>query len=235
MPARVAAARGDLREPDRLEDALNVRQRIGARGQRLHRPRQHFLRSAAGGNQADARLRPGRCRSPPPPARARRAGRSRSRRPATSPAGATTTGTSACCSAMVAPWNAADHQVHFVPVALLRLEQQQHQVGAGGEVRRVVADDQRREVLRGFLHAGVQHLDRVAADRVHLRVELDLQHAVAHVDQARAGVLPYDAELEAGGWGSGPSGFAASAARVSNGPSSQPNPHRIALSMSPRE
>ena len=29
------------------------------------------------------------------------------------------------------------------------------------------------EVRGGFLHAGLQHLDRVAADRVHLRVELD--------------------------------------------------------------
>ena len=67
----------------------------------------------------------------------------------------------------------ADHQVDLVPVAFLRFEQQQHQVGAGGEVRRVVADDERREVRGGFLDAGVQHLDRVAADRVHLRVELD--------------------------------------------------------------
>ena len=53
----------------------------------------------------------------------------------------------------------------------------------------VVADDERGEVRGGFLDAGVQHLDRVAADRVHLRVELDAQHAVAEVDEARAGVL----------------------------------------------
>ena len=39
------------------------------------------------------------------------------------------------------------------------------------------------------LTPGVQHLDRVAADRVHLRVELDAEHAVAEIDQARAGVL----------------------------------------------
>ena len=42
----------------------------------------------------------------------------------------------------------ADHQVELVPVLLLRLEQDQHQVGAGGEVRRLVADDERGEVLR---------------------------------------------------------------------------------------
>ena len=86
----------------------------------------------------------------------------------------------------------ADHQVDLVPVAFLRFEQQQHQVGAGGEVRRVVADDERREIRRGFLDAGVQHLDRVAADRVHLRVELDGEHAVAEIDEARAGVLADD-------------------------------------------
>ena len=41
-----------------------------------------------------------------------------------------------------------DHQVDLVPVALLRFEQQQQQVGAGREVRRLVADDQGPEVGR---------------------------------------------------------------------------------------
>ncbi len=53
---------------------------------------------------------------------------------------------------------------------------------------RVVADDERAEVGGGFLDAGLQHLDRVAADGVHLRVELDREHAIADIDQARAGV-----------------------------------------------
>ena len=57
----------------------------------------------------------------------------------------------------------------------------------------VVADDEGGEVRGGFLHAGLQHLDRVAADRVHLRVELDAQHAVAEVHQAGARVLADDA------------------------------------------
>ena len=52
-----------------------------------------------------------------------------------------------------------------------------------------VADDQRAKVRGCLLDAGVQHLHRVAADRVHLRVELDAEHAVAEVDQAGAGVL----------------------------------------------
>ena len=87
----------------------------------------------------------------------------------------------------------ADHQVELVEVAFLRFEQDQHQVGAGREVRRVVADDQRLPVLRRFLDAGLQHLHGVAADRVHLRVELDGEHAVAEIDEAGAGVLPHDA------------------------------------------
>src|SRR5438874_9696532 len=48
---------------------------------------------------------------------------------------------------------------------------------------RVVADHERREVRRGFLDAREQHLARIGADRVHLRVELDRQHAVAEVDR----------------------------------------------------
>ena len=162
----------------------------------------------------------------------------------------------------------ADHQIDLVPVAFLRLEQQQHEVGAGGEVRRVVADDQRREVRRRLLDAGVQHLDRVAADGVHLRMELDRQHAVAEIDEAGAGVLPHDAaallgaseQLEIGparrqrrrrgtgcvrrrsssatSGGGSPALVAASTSRtpiasqISNGPSSQPKPHRIARSTS---
>ena len=89
----------------------------------------------------------------------------------------------------------ADHHVDLVPVAFLRLEQHQHQVGAGGEVGRVVADDQRLAALGGFLDAGLQHLDGVAADRIHLRMELDGDDAVAEIDEARTGVLLDDAAL----------------------------------------
>jgi hypothetical protein len=73
----------------------------------------------------------------------------------------------------------AHHQVQLVPVLVLRFEQHQHQVGAGGEVQPFVADDERREVLRRLAHAGLQHLHGVGADGVHLRVELHAQHAVA--------------------------------------------------------
>ena len=66
-----------------------------------------------------------------------------------------------------------DHQVELVPVLFLRFEQHEHQVRAGGEVQPLVADDQRGEVAFRLANACLQHLDRVAADRVHLRVELD--------------------------------------------------------------
>ena len=80
----------------------------------------------------------------------------------------------------------AHHQVDFVPVLLLRLEQHQHDVGAGREVLALVADDQRRESSPMLPEARVQHLNRVAADGVHLRVEFDAQHAVAKIDEAGA-------------------------------------------------
>ena len=109
--------------------------------------------------------------------------------PSASPAGAATTGTGDIFSADRRALERADHQVDFVPVALLRLEQEQHQVRAGREEVGLGADDERREVPRRLVDAGEDHLDRVAADRVQLRVELDAEHAVAEIDEARAGVL----------------------------------------------
>ena len=82
----------------------------------------------------------------------------------------------------------ADHQVDLFPVALLRLEQQEHQVGAGGKIRCIVSDDERAETRCCLLDAGLEHLDGVPADRVHLRVELDAEDIVAEVDEARASV-----------------------------------------------
>ena len=69
----------------------------------------------------------------------------------------------------------ADHHVHLIPLLILHRHQQQHDVGADGEVRRVVADDEgvkfvaraaRLEHLRG-------ELNNVGAQRVHLGVKLD--------------------------------------------------------------
>ena len=44
---------------------------------------------------------------------------------------------------------------------------------------------------RGFRDARLQHLQRIGADGVHLRVKLDGQHAVAEIDQTRAGIAPH--------------------------------------------
>ena len=86
-----------------------------------------------------------------------------------------------------------DHQVDVVPVALLRLEQQEHQVGAGREVRRVGADDEALIALLRLLHGRDHHRHRVAANRVHLRMELEAEHPVANVEQAGAWILLDDA------------------------------------------
>ena len=64
-------------------------------------------------------------------------------------------------------------------------EEEQHQVGTGGEVERVVADHECAEIRSGLFHRVPQHLDGVAADGVHLRVELEAEHAVAEIEQAR--------------------------------------------------
>ena len=86
----------------------------------------------------------------------------------------------------------ANHQVDLVPVALERFEQHEHEVCAGREIRRVVPDHQGGEIRRRLFHAGVEHLDRVAADCVHLRMELDDEHAVAHVHEACTRVPSHD-------------------------------------------
>ena len=62
----------------------------------------------------------------------------------------------------------------------------------GGEVDRVRRDDQRRELRLGGRHALEQHGDGVAAERVHLRVQLEPEDAVAEIDQAGAGVAGDD-------------------------------------------
>src|SRR5438034_1616135 len=54
----------------------------------------------------------------------------------------------------------------------------------------LVSDDQRDEIARGFLDAGVKHLHGVAADGVHLRVKFHSEHTVIKIDKACAGVAP---------------------------------------------
>ncbi len=84
-----------------------------------------------------------------------------------------------------------DGHVNFVPLLFLHPHQQHHDVGADGEVSGIVGDDE--GVERVACAAGLQRLgderDDVAAERVHLGVELDAADAVAEIDERSACVL----------------------------------------------
>ena len=135
-----------FREADRLERALDGRQQVTAGRRRVGGPQRHLLGSAAGGNQTHAgldeadvgfggRLDAIGVQGDLASATERQPGRRDDDRHA----GVT--------KAERRLLERADHQVEVVPVLFLRLEEDQHQVGAGREVVRLVADDQRREVL----------------------------------------------------------------------------------------
>ena len=85
---------------------------------------------------------------------------------------------------------AMDGAVQLVPFALLRGQQHQHQVGADAEVLAFVGDHHGFEVACSVSSRPACIMrDVVFAERVHLAVELDAQHAVAQIDQRCAGVL----------------------------------------------
>ncbi len=89
-------------------------------------------------------------------------------------------------------WNDANHRVDLFPIALLRLEQQQHEVGADGKIRSFGRDDQRARnsaTPRGRRAAACQ---RVAADRIHLRMQRDREHPVVQIDEAGARIRGHD-------------------------------------------
>ena len=81
------------------------------------------------------------------------------------------------------------HQVQVVPFLLLRGHQDQHQVRAGGKIHRLVGDHHGIEIGAQARQALVDHGDQVAADGVHLGVKFAADHAVAQIDQARAGIF----------------------------------------------
>ncbi len=192
-PLRIGAARRGLREADQLERPLNRRQEIVAAGNHLlRRSRHHLLGAGSGRNEPHSHLDQahiGFARglhaigmqadlAATAEREARRGDDDRYLRVPQSHGGLL---------------ELPDDEVDVVPVLFLCFEEQQHQVGAGGEVRRVVADHERGEVLFRFAHARLQHLQRVGADRVHLGVELDREHAIANVHEAGPGVLLDDA------------------------------------------
>ena len=55
------------------------------------------------------------------------------------------------------------------------------------------ADDERREIAFRFANTRLQHLNGVAADNVHLRVELDAENTVAEIHQAGTSIPLDDA------------------------------------------
>ena len=191
-PLRIGCAGGYFREADGFERPLYRRKKIRrARRHRFGRARDHLLRAAAGRNQPDARLHQSdvafRRRLHAVTVHGDLAAAAERH-----PRGSNDHGYIRVSQRHRRVLERAHHQVHFVPVLLLRFEEQQHDVRAGGEVLAFVADDERGKIRRGLFQPGVQHLDSVAADRVHLRVEFDAQHAVAEIDKAGARVLPDD-------------------------------------------
>ncbi len=79
------------------------------------------------------------------------------------------------------PWPA-------VPLALLRREQELHEVGADGKIVAVSGDDEGREItdrIGGWVEDGGDERKNVAADRVLERVQFDAGDAVAEIDEPR--------------------------------------------------
>ena len=196
-PARIGGAGRDRAECDRLECPLQPRQRVGAGSRGVEGADRQLLGPAPGRDQPDADLdlthiRLGR----------RLYAIGMQRQLASAAQGETGRGDDhrgrRVAQADDGALESAHHEIEVVPVALLRLKQHHHQIGAGAEVRGVVADHQSAEPVGCLRDAGVQHADRIGPDRVHLRVELDRQHAVPEVNQTGARVTPDDVSAAPG-------------------------------------
>ena len=66
-------------------------------------------------------------------------------------------------------------------------------IRTGREISALVADDETCEILFDLVDREVHHLNRVAADRVHLRMKLETRNAVAEIDQRRTRICLDDA------------------------------------------
>ena len=117
--------------------------------------------------------------------------------PSASPAGAATTGTGDIFSADVARWNVRTIRSTSSQLPSCASMRSSARFAPAEKMIGFGADDERREVPRGLVDAGEDHLHRVAAERVQLRVELDAEDAVAEIDEARARVLLHDARRRA--------------------------------------
>jgi len=112
--------------------------------------------------------------------------------PRARPKGAATTGMSAYLSPMFAFWNCRMDRPRIVPLALLGGQEDEHEVGPGGELLALVADHEGVEVGPPLLDRGLQHGEGIGAEGVHLGVELDEPAAVTQVQEAGPGVLLED-------------------------------------------
>ena len=83
---------------------------------------------------------------------------------------------------------APDGVVNIVPLLLLRADKQQHEVGANGEVGRLVGHNHGVEIGVQALESGLDHGSDVVADGVHLGVKFAAKNAVAEIDEAGAGI-----------------------------------------------
>ncbi len=79
---------------------------------------------------------------------------------------------------------AIDEAVQERPVAAAGRVQHALQVRTGTKMRRIAADDQRLKILPDPVQRQLHGLDAVLVERVHLGVEFEQRHAVAHVPQA---------------------------------------------------
>ncbi|MEA3219598.1 MAG: hypothetical protein OZX49_00689 [Immundisolibacter sp.] len=86
---------------------------------------------------------------------------------------------------------AVDEAVQERPVAAAGRVQHALQVRAGAKMRRIRADDQRLKILPDPVQRQLHGLHAMLVERVHLGVELEQRHAVAHVPQAGRGVAQH--------------------------------------------
>ena len=150
------------------------------------------LQPPQAGHDADARPRPGPCRSRRAPARRRSAAGSRSRRRAPCPTGAPTTGNGAYFSALVDLLALGDQLLDLAPERDVGGEQREAEIGADREVLALVVDHQRLDAVRPTSAIDLAEQRRACRRRARSSCwELEAGDAVADVPQRRRAVLQH--------------------------------------------